>query len=129
MSKDIGSSEKAPFTFAYVERLLRTKNFGILTTITPDGRSHSVGVIYALSPPGEPFCIYLITRPVLKKARNISNNPNVSFVVPFPHHVFRTVPPACIQFQGKQILCQLIIQLQLNYFIVRLFCDGVSDIV
>jgi hypothetical protein len=101
MSKDTGSSEKAPFTFAYVERLLRTKNFGILTTITPEGSPHSVGVVYALSPPGEPFCIYLITRPVLKKARNISNNPNVSFVVPFPHYVFRTIPPACIQFQGK----------------------------
>ncbi|HEU4447371.1 MAG TPA: hypothetical protein VFR94_22040 [Nitrososphaeraceae archaeon] len=38
---------------------------------------------------------------MLKKARNIKNNPNVSFVVPFPHCVFRTVPPTCIQFQGK----------------------------
>ena len=49
----------------------------------------------------QPFCLYLITRPVLKKVRNIRNNPNVSFVVPFPHFLFRMVPPACIQFQGK----------------------------
>jgi Pyridoxamine 5'-phosphate oxidase len=100
-SKAMEHSKEAPFTFAYVETLLRTKNFGALTTITPGGKPHSVGVVYAVSPPGEPFCIYLITRPVLKKARNITNNPNVSFVVPFPHYVFRIVPPACIQFQGK----------------------------
>jgi hypothetical protein len=53
-------------------------------------------------PPAQQFfCLYLITRPVLKKARNIRNNPNVSFVVPFPHHLFRSIPPKCIQFQGK----------------------------
>jgi hypothetical protein len=99
--KGMERSKEAPFTFAYVEKLLRTKNFGVLTTITPGGKPHSVGVVYAISPPGELFCIYLITRPVLKKARNITNNPNVSFVVPFPHYVFKIVPPACIQFQGK----------------------------
>ncbi len=95
------SSEKAPLTFAYVEKLLRTKNFGVLTTITPVGKPHSVGVVYAVSPLSEPFCIYLITRVALKKARNINNDSNVSFVVPFPHYIFRIVPPACIQFQGK----------------------------
>lgn len=95
------ASKNAPFTFAYVEKLLRKKNFGVLTTITPEGRPHSVGVVYAISTPDQPFSIYLITRLVLRKARNIHNNPNVSFVVPFPHYVLRTVPPACIQFQGK----------------------------
>ena len=101
MSKDVESSGEAPFTFAYVEKMLHKKNFGVLTTITPEGKPHSVGVVYAVSPLDEPFCVYLITRSILKKARNISNNPNVSFVVPFPHYVFRIVPPACIQFQGK----------------------------
>lgn len=91
----------APFTFAYVEKLLRRKNFGVLTTITPKGKPHSIGVVYAVSPSTEPFCIYLITRPVLKKARNIQTNPNISFVVPFPHYVFRIIPPACVQFEGK----------------------------
>jgi Pyridoxamine 5'-phosphate oxidase len=91
----------APFTFAYVEKLLRRKNFGVLTSITPEGKPHSIGVVYAVSPSTEPFCIYVITRPVLKKARNIQNNLNISFVVPFPHYIFRIIPPACIQFQGK----------------------------
>jgi Pyridoxamine 5'-phosphate oxidase len=97
----IETSLKAPFPFDYIERQLRKKTFGILTTVTPQGRPHSVGVVYAVAPPGQPFCLYLITRPVLKKARNIRDNPNVSFAVPFPHYLFRSIPPRCIQFQGK----------------------------
>ena len=56
-----------------------------------------------MAPPSQQrfFCLYLITRPELKKARNIRDNPNVSFVVPFPHYLFRSIPPRCIQFQGK----------------------------
>jgi len=91
---------KAPFSFAYVEKQLRRKNFGILSTVTPDGRAHSAGVAYGVSPLGSPFCLYLISRPRLKKARNIKTNPNVSFTVPFPHYILRMVPPACVEFQG-----------------------------
>jgi hypothetical protein len=97
----IETSLQAPFPFDYIEKQLRKKTFGILTTVTPQGRPHSVGVVYAVAPPGQPFCLYLITRPVLKKARNIRDNPNFSFVVPFPHYLFRSIPPRCIQFQGK----------------------------
>ena len=104
----IETSLRAPFPFDYVEKQLRKKNFGILTTVTPEGRPHSVGVVYAMAPPGlQFFCLYLITRPVLKKGRNIRDNPNVSFVVPFPHYVFRSIPPRCIQFQGKAELLSI----------------------
>ncbi len=99
--KPTEKSVLAPFPFSYVEKQLRRKNFGILTTVTPEGRPHSVGVVYAVAPPDMPFSLYLISRPVLKKARNISNNPNVSFVIPFPHYFLRLIPPSCIQFQGK----------------------------
>jgi hypothetical protein len=54
-----------------------------------------------------PFSLYLITRLALKKARNIRKNSDISFVVPFPHYVFRMVPPACIQFQGKAELISI----------------------
>jgi hypothetical protein len=94
-------SQRAPFTFAYVENMLRKKNFGILSTMTTTGKLHSVGVVYATSPPSQPFSIYVVSRVVLKKVKNISNNPNVAFVVPFPHYFIRIIPPACIQFQGK----------------------------
>jgi hypothetical protein len=97
----IETSLPAPFPFVYIEKQLRKNNFGILTTVTPEGRPHSVGVVYATAPPEHPFSFYLITRPVLKKARNIGDNPNVSFVVPFSHYLFRSIPPRCIQFQGN----------------------------
>jgi len=94
-------SQPAPFGFDFIERMLRRRTFGILSTVSPDGRPHSVGVVYGVSPPGTPFCLYLITRPVLKKARNIVQNPNISFVVPFPHFILRPLPQSCIQFQAR----------------------------
>ena len=100
-SNTIEKSVMAPFTFDYLENQLRKKRYGILGTVTPEGQPHSVGVVYGMPPRGQPFCLYLITRPVLRKARNIRSNPNVSFVVPFPHYFFRMLPPASIQFQGK----------------------------
>ncbi|WXG42471.1 MAG: pyridoxamine 5'-phosphate oxidase family protein [Candidatus Freyarchaeum deiterrae] len=90
----------APFTFAYVEKQLRKKNFGILSTVTPQGRPHSVGVVYGIPSSELPFSLYLITRPTLRKAKNIKMNHNVSFVVPFPHYFLRFVPQSCVQFQG-----------------------------
>jgi len=55
IQKGMEVSNDAPFTFAYVEKLLRRKNFGVITTITPEGRPLSVGVVYAVSPASEPF--------------------------------------------------------------------------
>jgi len=90
----------APFSFQYVEKQIRKKNFGILSSVTSQGRAHSVGVVYGVPPSEQPFSIYLITRASLKKAKNIRMNPNVSFVVPFPHYFLRFIPSSCIQFQG-----------------------------
>ncbi|WXG46274.1 MAG: pyridoxamine 5'-phosphate oxidase family protein [Candidatus Atabeyarchaeum deiterrae] len=98
--EDEAASVAAQFSFDYVERSLRSKNFGILSTVTPQRRAHSVGVVYGVTPPKLPFSLYLITRPNLRKARNIQMNPNVSFVVPVPHYFLRFVPPSCVQFQG-----------------------------
>jgi hypothetical protein len=95
------TSTLAPFPFEFVEKQLQKKNFGIFTTVSSEGKPHSVGVVYSMSPIGQPFALYLITRSVLKKAKNLQNNSNVSFVVPFPRILFRNIPPACIQFQGK----------------------------
>ncbi len=91
---------KAPFSFAYVDKQMRRRRFGILSTVTPEGRAHSAGVAYGVSPPALPFCLYLVSRPGLKKARNIKANPNISFAVPLPHYFLRMIPPACIEFQG-----------------------------
>ena len=114
--KSVETNEEAPFTFEYVENLLRKKNFGVLTTITPEAKPHSIGVVYSVSPSHQPFCIYLITRSALKKARNIRNNPNISFVVPFPHYLFRRMPSACIRFQGKAALIPIDDAIAMNAF-------------
>ena len=97
----IETSILAPFSFEYLEKQLSNKNFGVLTTVSSKGKPHSVGVVYSIAPLDQPFALYIITRPSLKKARNLCDNPNVSFVVPFPQLLFSFIPPACIQFQGK----------------------------
>jgi uncharacterized protein YhbP (UPF0306 family) len=97
----IQTNKLAPFTFSYLEKQLRRKSFGVVSTIAPQAKPHAVGVIYAVAPANQPFSVYLISSPTSKKVRNIRKNPNVAFAVPFPHYLVRSIPPACIQFQGK----------------------------
>jgi nitroimidazol reductase NimA-like FMN-containing flavoprotein (pyridoxamine 5'-phosphate oxidase superfamily) len=87
--------------FEFIEKELRRKTFGILSTIDQNGKSHSTGIIYAISPPQSKFSLYILTEKNYKKVRNVQFNSSVSFVVPFPHYILRFVPSSCIQFQGK----------------------------
>ena len=93
------NSSDAP-SFEFVEAEIRKKTFGILSTIDQKGKSHSTGIIYAISPPGSKFSLYILTERTYKKVRNIQHNSSVSFVIPFPHHLLRFVPSSCVQFQG-----------------------------
>lgn len=88
-------------TFDYLEKQLRKKSFGLLGTVSPRGWSQTSGVSYAVAPPGSPFYIWVITGKTSKKYENVQSNPCVSFVVPYPHHVFRFIPAGVIQLQGK----------------------------
>jgi len=88
-------------TFDRVVSELRHRDFGVLSTVTPDGRPHSVGVVYGVSMPGRPLRFYVMTRRRLRKARNLADNPNVSFVVPLTRRLLWFVPPPCVQFQGQ----------------------------
>jgi nitroimidazol reductase NimA-like FMN-containing flavoprotein (pyridoxamine 5'-phosphate oxidase superfamily) len=83
-----------------VEKEIRKYSFGVLGTVDIGGRSHSVGLIYAISDLSSPFRIYAMTQLKTKKIKNIEANPNVSFVVPCFRMFFGMVPPNCIQFQG-----------------------------
>jgi nitroimidazol reductase NimA-like FMN-containing flavoprotein (pyridoxamine 5'-phosphate oxidase superfamily) len=84
-----------------VEEYIRKKDFGILGSISHDGKPHSTGILYAVSPPEQKFALYIITGLNYKKTKNIKKNPNVSIVIPFPHHLLRFIPAPCIQFQAK----------------------------
>ncbi len=95
------------FNFEFVERYIRKKTFGIFTTADKEGNPHSVGMIYAVSPPNRKFSLYCMTAKKAKKVKNIQENPNIAFVIPFPHHIFRFAPSSCIQFQGTAELLPL----------------------
>jgi general stress protein 26 len=86
-------------SFEDVERTLRRYNFGTLSTVDRRNRSHSIGLIYAVSDQGYPLRIYAMTQMKTRKVRNIKANPNVSFVVQCPR-ILSMVPPSVIQFQG-----------------------------
>jgi len=97
----VPGSANRRITFDSVLKELRRRHFGVLSTVTKDSRSHSAGIFYSVSPSARPLEIYVMTRTKLKKARNIINNPNVSFVVPLRRSLLTFAPPPCIEFQGR----------------------------
>jgi len=88
------------FNFDFVEKQVRKKTFGVITTIDPKGRPHSTGIIYAVGSPDSPFALYSIVGEKYAKVRNIKRNPNVSLVVTFPHYWIRFAPASYVMFRG-----------------------------
>ena len=89
-----------PRDFRFIEERLRKMTFGILSTVNPGGSLQTTGILYGVSPPGAGFRLYLLTDQGYLKVRNILKNPEVSFLVPYPHHLLRFVPASCISFPG-----------------------------
>ncbi len=61
----------------------------------------TTGVLYGVSKPDSPFTLYILTSKNYKKTKNIQNNANISFVIPFPHHILRFVPSSTITINGN----------------------------
>jgi nitroimidazol reductase NimA-like FMN-containing flavoprotein (pyridoxamine 5'-phosphate oxidase superfamily) len=80
---------------------LRKHSFGILGTVSKNGRPHATGVAFGASLLGKPLVLYVVTDTGTKKVRNIRRNPNVSFVIPIPRKLLTMAPMSCIQFQGR----------------------------
>lgn len=99
-SCQFGGKKLTRFTFDLVEKKVRKKSFGVLTTIDSKGRPHSTGIIYAVGPPEKPFALYSIVAANYAKVRNIKRNPKVSLVVTFPHYWIRFAPASYAIFQG-----------------------------
>ena len=95
-------------TFKRVEEELHKRSFGVLGTVSRGGRSHSVGILYGVSPPNKPLILYIMTDKKSKKAGNIANNPNVSFTIPLFRRLLQFIPPNCIQFQGTAEIIPII---------------------
>ncbi|MFQ6125671.1 MAG: pyridoxamine 5'-phosphate oxidase family protein [Candidatus Heimdallarchaeota archaeon] len=92
---------KHQFTFSFIEKQIRKKTFGILTTINQDGTPHSTGILFGVSPPFSKFVLYFFTSREYKKVRNIKRNPYVSLIIPFPHYYIRFAPSGTVTFNGK----------------------------
>ena len=88
------------FTFNFIEEQIRSKTFGIISTINRDGSPHTTGVLYGVSPPKAKFALYIITSNKYRKVRNIKRNPLISFIIPFPHHILRFAPSSSITLNG-----------------------------
>ncbi|MFX0061809.1 MAG: pyridoxamine 5'-phosphate oxidase family protein [Candidatus Hermodarchaeota archaeon] len=87
-------------TFDFVEKEIRKKQFGILSTISPKEWAQSSGVHYGVSPKALNFALYILTDSSYKKVQNIQKYPRISFAIPYPHYYLRFIPPGTISFQG-----------------------------
>ncbi len=94
-------------SFVFIEKQIRKKTFGILTTLNQDGTPHTTGILYAVSAPPSQFSLYFLTSKKYKKVRNIKKNPQVSFIIPFPHYCLRFLPSGTVTFYGKAKLIPL----------------------
>ena len=93
--------------FDRVEREVREKTFGIISTVDSKNRPHSTGIIFAVSAPEDEFAFYIVTLEKSAKVRNIKQNPHVSFLVTFPHHFLRFIPASTVMFRGTAELLPL----------------------
>jgi hypothetical protein len=93
--------------FSFIEAQLRRKTFGVLSTQSPGGSLQATGILYGVSPPSSKLRLYLVTERSYLKVRNISHNPEVAFLVPFPHHLLPFVPASCISLQGTAEIVSL----------------------
>ena len=98
--------EKRP-DFSFVEAQLRRKTFGVLSTQSPGGSLQATGILYGVSPPRGKLRLYLVTGRTYLKVRNISRNPEVAFLVPYPHSLLPFVPASCISLQGTAEILSL----------------------
>ncbi|MFW9793538.1 MAG: pyridoxamine 5'-phosphate oxidase family protein [Candidatus Thorarchaeota archaeon] len=89
------------FSFESVEKAVRKKSFGVLSTIDSKGRPHSTGIIYAVGSPAKPFALYILVGEKYVKVKNIKRNRNVSLVVTFPHYWVRFAPASYVMFRGS----------------------------
>lgn len=95
------SNDTSTFDFEFVEKFIRKKSFGVLSTVSPRGWSQSTGVLYGVSQQDSQFGLYIQTARSHRKTQNILENSKVSFVITFPHYWLRFVPANTVAFQAK----------------------------
>jgi Pyridoxamine 5'-phosphate oxidase len=77
-----------------VSKAIGRRSFCLLSTVSPAGRPHAAGVLYA----AVGSTLYASTSLDSRKARNIADNPHVGVVVPIRR--LPVGPPSSVQFQA-----------------------------
>lgn len=85
--------------FDEIDRAVRRRTFGTLSTMDRRGAPHATAVIYAVSPPDQPLTLFVTTRSTTAKVHHIREHPEAAFVIPVPHRL-PVFPPSAVQFQG-----------------------------
>ncbi len=80
---------KRDLAFDFVEREIRKKTFGIISTIDQNGHSLSTGIVYGITPSNSEFTLYILPDRNYKKVKNIEVNNSISFVIPFSSSYFK----------------------------------------
>lgn len=93
-------TDKQRPTFTQIEKELRRKTFAIITTVDHNNRPHATGILYGTSTPKDPLRFYIVTKRKSAKIRNIRENPNVSLLVTYPHHILRFIPDSTATIRG-----------------------------
>ena len=86
--------------YSTMEKELRKKSFGVITTVDSENRPHATGILYGVSPRDKPLRIYILTKGNTAKVRHISQNSSVSILVPIPHHILRMIPDSTVTIRG-----------------------------
>ena len=122
---------KKKFSQIFIEKKIRQKSFGVLSTVSPKGWAQSTGVLYGVSDPSVELKLYILTGRDYKKTQNILSNPQVSFVITYPHYYFRFAPASTIQFQAKAKILPVTNQFALQSFkkkrVLRMTIDWTDD--
>ena len=84
-----------------IAKVLRSKTFATLATVSPKGRSHSAGVVYDFAD----GALWIHTMRDGPKGRNIAHNPHVGVCIPYRR--LPVGPPYTLHFQGVADLVPL----------------------
>lgn len=83
-------------------RLMKKRSYAVLASTSDAHRSHSAGVLYALSD----RALFVSTLRSSRKARNIASNPHVGVTIPV-RRVPVGGPPSALMFQARAALLDL----------------------
>ena len=98
---DTPTTAADPALGATVRKAIAARSYGTLATTSAAGRSHVVGILYALAD----GALWISTHRDSRKARNVVENPHVALTVAVRR--LPVGPPASVSLQGRATVVEL----------------------